>query len=171
MTRITRPQAHEPIRLVETNRGPRYRVGLTTGQYPDGKRRQETTTHPSLTDARKHVERTRSALQSGTYTAKDRTTVDAVCTLWLASKREVRPVTVNAYASALKSVRARLGAMSVQDVRRSHVEAFVTWLHTEGGQRGTGVSHRTTSLTLGTLRMVFSYAVAEGIITASPVDD
>ena len=168
--RITKPRDDEPIRLVANKSGVKYRAVVATGQHPDGRRRQETRTFDTLRDARDWVSETRLSVKRGTYTAPDRATVDAICTAWLESKRDVRAVTLNTYATVLKAVRARLGARKVQDVRRSDVEGFVSWLNTEGGRSGAGVSHRTVVLTLGTLRMVFAYAVAEGLIPASPVE-
>ena len=168
--RITQPRPNEPIRLIENKGGFKYRAVLATGTHPDGRRRQETRTFVSLTDARNWVSDTRLAVRRGTHNAPDKTTVDAICTAWLASKRDVRAVTLNTYATVLKSVRSRLGTRKVQDVRRSDVEAFVTWLSAEGGRTGKGVSHRTVVLTLGTLKMVFAYAVAEGLIAASPIE-
>jgi integrase len=91
-----------------------------------------------------------------------------LCTAWEASKRDVRPVTLATYRTVLKVVKARLGAMKVQDVRRSDLDALVTWLDTEGGKGGRGVSHRTIVLTLGTVRQVFDYAVSEGMIPVNP---
>jgi integrase len=168
--RITRPRDDEPIRLVKTRTGYRCRAVIATGQHPDGRRRQETRTFDTLREARDWVSETKLSVKRGTYTAPDRATVDAICTTWLDSKRDVRAVTLNTYATVLKAVRARLGARRVQDVRRSDVEEFVSWLSTDGGRAGQGVSHRTVVLTLGTLRMVFAYAVAEGLIPASPVE-
>lgn len=168
--RITRPRPDEPIRLIENKAGVKYRAVLTTGRHPDGRRRQETTTHDTLSDAREWVSETRLAVRRGTHMARDRSTVADVLTAWEESRRDVRPITLNTYRSVLRPVRARLGAMKVQDVRRSDVDTFVSWLITEGGKAGKGVSHRTVVLTIGTLRQAFSYAVAEGMIPASPVE-
>lgn len=42
------------------------------------------------------------------------------------------------------------------------------WLAAEGGQRGRGVGDRTIVVTLGTVRQVLAYAVAEGLIATNP---
>lgn len=169
--RITKPRQGEPIRLVETKTGTRYRAVLTVGRHADGRRRQVTTTHSTLGEARDWVSETRLNVKRGVYNAPDRTDVDALCTAWASSKRDVRPVTLNTYESVLKPVRRRLGALKVQEVRRSDLETFVTCLSAEGGRHGLGVSHRTTSLTLQVLKSVFAYAVSEGVIQTSPAAD
>lgn len=171
MSRFTQPRDDEPIRRVDHGTKKfRYRAVVSTGQHPNGKRRQATRTFDTYGEAKDWVSETKLSVKRGTYTAPNRATVDAICTAWLDSKRDVRAVTINTYATVLKSVRSRLGARKVQDVRRSDIEEFVSWLSTEGGRTGVGVSHRTVVLTLGTLRMVFAYAVAEGLIPASPVE-
>ena len=168
MTRITRPRDDEPIRLVTTKSGHRYRAVVNTGHHPDGKRRQETQTFDGIREARRWVDKTRTSVDSGTYVAPTRTTVDGLCDLWLASRHDVRPITRNCYRSVLLSVRSRLGHRPVQDIRPSHINEFVQWLATEGGKSGSGVSHRTIVLTLGTMKQMFRYAVAEGLVAWSP---
>lgn len=171
MTRVSQPRPGEPIRVVLSKHGPpRYRGVLTTGIHPDGRRRQTTTTHDTLTDARTWVSETRLAVRRGTFTAPDRRTVDDLLTAWEDSRRDIRPITLNTYKSVLRPVRARLGAMRVQDVHRSDVDGFVGWLIAEGGKSGKGVSHRTVSLTIGTMKQAWRYAVDEGMIPASPVE-
>ena len=169
--RVSKPRPDEPIRLVENKTGVRYRAVLTAGHHPDGRRRQVTTTHGTLSAARDWVSETRLAVKRGTFNAPDKTTVESLCEAWASSKRDVRPVTLNGYRSVLRPVIARLGYMKVQDVRRSHIDGLVTWLSTEGGQKGTGVSHRTIVFTLGTLRQVFAYAVDEGYVASNPARD
>lgn len=168
MARITHPREDEPIRLVTSRGGVRYRAVLSTGQHPDGRRRQETRTFDTLSEAREWVSETRLAVKRGAYRAPVRSTVSEVADAWLESKRDVREVTLNTYAVVLKSVRARLGAMQVSDVRRSHCDEFVSWLRNEGGRKGEGVSHRTVSLTLLVLKSVLDYAVTEGLLVANP---
>jgi len=168
MARITRPRDNEPIRLVENKNGVKYRAVITIGQHPNGRRRQETRTFDTLSEARDWVSDTRLAVRRGTYHAPNRTTVNEVADAWLASKRDVRAVTWNSYQTVLKSARARLGVMQASELRRSHIDDFVTWLSTKGGRKGEGVSHRTISLTLQTLRAALDYAVVEGIIATNP---
>lgn len=166
--RITRPQEHEPIRLVTTKSGQRYRAVVNTGVHPNGKRRQATATFDNITAARKWVAETRTRVRHNTYTPPDRKTVDQLCDLWLATRHHVRLITANRDRSVLLNVRARLGARVVQDLRPSDVVEFVGWLHESGGRKGAGLSHRTIVLTLGTMNQMFRYAVAEGLIERSP---
>lgn len=138
--RVTRPKDHEPIRLVETKAGPRYRVVLDVGERMDGRRRQVTRTLDTLTEAREFVAATRADVKRGTYNAPDRTTFDALAARWLDSRRDVREITLTGYRTVLKPVRARLGGRKVQDVTRADLEALVGWLATEAGRSGGGVS-------------------------------
>ena len=169
--RVSQPRPGEPIRVVRNKNGPpRYRAVVTTGMHPDGRRRQTTRTFPTLSTAREWVAETRLSVQRGTFTAPTRTTVSEFCDRWLASRHDIRPVTRNAYRSVLLSVRARLGHRPVQDLRPSDLNEFIRWLATEGGRAGTGVSHRTVSLTLMVVKQMLRAAVAEGLIPTSPAE-
>jgi len=166
-----RPRPEEPIRLVGTKQGgSRYRVTVDVGARADGRRRQVTSTHTSLGAARASVDATRAAVRGGTYLGRDKTTVSALCDAWLTSKRDVRPVTANAYRNVLVAVRRRIGHLRIQDVRRSDVEALVTWATAEGSRGGLPLSHRTVCLMLGTFKQLCAYAVAEGLVASSPRD-
>ncbi|GAA2520284.1 tyrosine-type recombinase/integrase [Rarobacter incanus] len=169
--RITKPKPGEPIKIIETKtKGVRYRAVVDVGVGPDGKRRQDMTTHDSLTAARHWITETRAAVKDGTYLTKDRTTFDSLCNRWLDSRRDIREVTRVGYTDVLKAARVRLGKRKAQDITRSDIESFVTWLQTEGGQRGTGVSRRTVVFTLGAVRQVLAYAVTEGLLRANPAE-
>ena len=167
--KIARPKPHEPIRLVHVKAGPRYRVVLDIGETVDRKRRQVTRTFRTLGEARRFVLDTRAALAAGTFTAPNAATFDAVCDRWLVSKRDCREVTLLGYKSVLTSVRARLGPVRVQDIRRADVDGLIAWLSSDtGGHRGRGVGHRTIVLTLQTVRQVLAHAVDETLIAANP---
>jgi hypothetical protein len=167
--RVTKPRPGEPIRLMETSSGePRYRVVLDIGMRADGRRRQATRTFGKIADARKYVADTRSSLSRGTFIAADSETFEVLAQRWLDSRRDVREVTRNGYATVLKPVRGKLGDRRVQDLRRSDVDSLVSWLVAEGGQRGRGLSQRSIVFTMGAVRQVLGYAVAEGLIAANP---
>lgn len=164
-----RPRQDEPIRVRPTGSGEvRYRVTLDVGRDFSGKRTQETTTHRTLADARAHVTAVRAQLRAGTYLGRDSTTLDALCGRWIASRLDVREITRLGYQTVLKPVRSHMGRRRVQDLRRSDMDALVSWLATVGGERGRGVGHRTIVMTLGAVRQVFAYAVAEGLIATNP---
>lgn len=162
--RVARPKAGEPIRLVETQTGCRYRAVVDVSTGPDGRRRQVTRTLGTLTAAREWVTQTRADVARGTYTAPDALTFDGLCARWLESRRDVREVTLLGYGQVLKPVRGRLGKRRAQDLRRSDLEALVSWLLVEGGQRGKGLSHRSIVFTLGAVRQVLAHGVAEGML-------
>lgn len=168
--RVARPKEHEPIRLVQTNSGPRYRAVVDIGSKADGGRRQVTRTFQTLTAARDFVSETRTDVARGTYNAPDRTTFEALCARWLDSRRDVREITLNGYRTVLKPVRARMGGRKAQGLTRSDVEALVTWLATHAGRTGNGVSHRTIVFTLGAVRQVLAYGVAEGLLPVNVAD-
>ncbi len=168
--RITKPKPDEPIRLVETVNGVRYRAVVSTGHHHDGRRRQATRTLPSLTEARDWVAATKLSVRNGTYIAPDTITFDGLCTRWLASKRDVREVTRSNYENVLKPVRSRLGQRKAQDLRRSDMEALVEWLATDGGQRGKGLSRVSIVYTMGRVHQVLAYGVAEGLFAVNVAD-
>lgn len=165
--KIARPKPHEPIRVVQVKSGPRYRAVLDVGETFGGRRIQETRTFKTLGEARDFVAETRQALKAGTYVPRNSTTLDAVCGRWIESRRDVREVTRLGYQTVLKPVRAHMGSRRVQDLRRSDIEALVSWLTADGGQRRRGLSHRSVVFTLGALRQVLAYAVAEGVVSTN----
>lgn len=166
--RISRPKDHEPIRLVDTRAGPRYRVVLDVGHTQDGRRRQVTRTLGTLTEARAFVAQVRADVARGTYLAPDAETFDQLCARWLDSRRDLRERTRLGYADVLKSPRARIGWRKAQAIKRADVEETVSWLVAEGGQRGKGLSQRSVVYVLGAVRQVFAYGVAEGLLAVNP---
>lgn len=168
MSRPTAPKEWEPIRLVKARAGWRYRAVLTTGEHGDGRRRQTTKTFPTLTAARVWVDETRAAVRRGEFTAPDRITLDDLAASWLRSKREVREVTRQNYANALKPVLARLGGRRIQSLTRDDIDQLVEWLASdEGGLRGRGLSRKSVMYTLGRLRSLLDYAVDNGIVAGN----
>lgn len=166
--RVTKPRPGEPIRLVETKGGPRYRVVLDTGVHADGRRRQVTRTLGTLREARDFVHSTRTEISRGTYVSPARLTFDALCDRWLASKRDVREVTAGGYRQALKPVRARIGKRTVQSLTRGDFDTVVQQLITEGGLRGVPLSRRSVVYSLGAVKQVMQYAVTEGLLVVNP---
>lgn len=168
--RITRPRPDEPIRLIENKAGVKYRAVIGTGTHADGRRRQETRTFDTLTEARTWVSETRLAVKRGTHTSPDILTFDGLCSRWLASRRDVREVTVGNYRNVLKPVRSRLGQRKAQDLRRADMEELVEWLDHDGGQRGKGLSRVSIIYTMGRVHQVLAYGVAEGLLPVNVAD-
>lgn len=171
MARISRPRPDEPIRLVFTKAGePRYRVTLDVA--PKGApRQQETTTHGTLTAARGYVVETKAQLAEGDYLQPSKVTLEALARDWLASKRDVREVTVNGYADALAPVLDRLGKRAAQSITRRDVEAVMEALETEGGRRGKPLSHRSLVYALGSLRQCLQYGVSTEVLRRNVAAD
>lgn len=162
--RITQPREGEPIRLVSTRRGVRYRVVLDVA--PKGSpRRQVTRTLDTLAEARAFVNATRAGLMSGNYAAPSAETVDQLCTRWLESRRDIRPVTVEGYRHVLAPVLRRIGYRKVQAVTVADVEALTAWLLCEGGKRGRCLGPRAVRASLVALGQALDVAVREGTVT------
>ena len=69
------------------------------------------------------------------------------------------------YKQVLKPVRTRWATRRAQT--RGDVEALVSWLSADGGQRGRGPSRRSVVFTLGAVRQVLAYGVAEGVLVTN----
>ncbi|MEJ7707692.1 MAG: hypothetical protein WKF82_10785 [Nocardioidaceae bacterium] len=141
--RIRVPREGEPIRLVSTATGHRYRVVLDIAPKGAPRRRQVTRTFTSLSEARAFVDSTRAGLKAGTLAPPSRETLAALCARWLDTRRDIRPVTVQGYRDVLRPVLRQLGAREVQGLTVTDVETLTEWLAREGGQRGQGLSPRT----------------------------
>lgn len=173
--RIARPRRGEPIRLVTGEDGrpflgpdgqPRYRAVVDVGTTAKGTRRQMTTTHRSLSDARDWLARTRSQVKAGQFVTPERTTFNALADDWLASKASVRPVTVLGYQTVLKPVRERLGTRRVQSITRADLDALMAEL-ARSGPKGRPLSRRSLAYTLTTTRAVLRHGIP-GLITVDP---
>ena len=157
------------LRLAGINQGQsvKYRAVISTGQHADGKRRQSTRTFDTLRDAREWISETRLSVKRGTFAAPARATFSDVADAWLTSHRDVREVTLRNYRNVLKPAHIRIGHRKVQDLTRSDIDGLVTWLTTEGGMRGKGLSRVSVIYTLGRVHQVLAYAVAEGLVVAN----
>lgn len=168
MARITRPREGEPIRLVSTATGPRYRAVVDTAP-PGAKRRQVTRTFRTLGGARDFVAQTRTGLSSGTYVPPSAETVRQLCARWAESRRDVRPVTREGYRNHLAPVLRHLGDRKVQTLTVTDVEDLIAWLGREGGARGQGLGPRSVRGALIALGQALDVAAREGTINRNPV--
>jgi hypothetical protein len=84
-----------------------------------------------------------------------------------------RESTKVSYRDALRPVRERLGARTLQSVSKADVENLVDWMLTSGrrrgGRAGTGLGPRSVRLTLGRLKAAFEMAVDEGRLVRNVV--
>ena len=164
MPRIPAPRKDEPIRLVEAQQGPRYRVVLTTS--PKGAPRKQTTrTFETLPEARRFVAQTRAQLARGDFAAPSKLTLGALVQAWLDSRRDIRAVSLHGYRSVLRPVVAQLGHRKAQSITRRDVEIVVDRLVTEG------LSQRTIVYTLGALRQVLDFGVSDGALSSNVAKD
>lgn len=168
--RVTQPRKDEPIRLVETSGGPRYRavVDITPAA---GRRRQVTRTFDTLREARSFVAETRAAVARGAFTAPSKVTVRALADAWLVDREAdsaaggIREVSVNGYRSALHAVLMHVGERPAQSLTPADVRALLRTLATSGGKWRRGLSHRSIVYALGTLRQVLDYGVEAGLLS------
>ncbi|MFT4264833.1 MAG: tyrosine-type recombinase/integrase [Nocardioides sp.] len=172
--RASKPRASEPIRLVQTKAGPRYRVVLDVS--PKGApRKQVTKTLDLLGEARQFVNETRDRLAKGSFTAPSKVTLRQLADAWLAEREAesqtpggIREVSVNGYRSALHAPLMHMGEREVQTITPADVRALLRTLATEGGKWRRGLSHRSLVYALGAIRQVFAYGVENGVMATNP---
>lgn len=163
MTRVTQPREGEPIRIVATQAGHRYRAVLDVA--PAGTpRKQLTRTFDSLREARDFVHTTRAKLATGTFAAPSTETLTQLCERWLESRRDVRPVTREGYRHWLAPVLRRLGSKRVQELSVTDVEQLAMWLSKSGGRRGQALGPKSVKSCLVALSQALDMAAREGTV-------
>lgn len=177
MPRVSKPKDGEPIRLIETKAGTRYRVVLDVGGH-GAPRRQVTRTLPTLSEARAFVTETRSGVRRGKYIAPNKITVRQLANLWLtemdADSRTpggVREVSVNGYRSSLHAALLHIGDRQAQSVTPADARTLLRTLATQGGKWRRGLSHRSIVYALGSLRRVFAYGLENRHVGSNPFAD
>jgi integrase len=98
----------------------------------------------------------------------------------LASRDDVRPVTVEGYRHSLAYLTREtrpftyaghpLPGKRVQHITREHIEALKAWMLAEGGQHGQPLGPNSIKHTLVALRQVFEYAIQHGVIKSNPCE-
>jgi integrase len=151
----------DPIRKVTWANGEiRYRFIIDVGEK-GGKRIQECHTYKTMTEARAERSKLLADRSRGKLVKRTSITFDELCTRWLASRHDIREVSVLGYEHRLKEVRAKLGRTRVQDIMRSDVEKIIRSLHDRG------LSHRTVQYTLGTIKQVLDYGITEEVVAVN----
>ncbi|MGP4975967.1 site-specific integrase [Brachybacterium tyrofermentans] len=171
------PRADEPIRRTVTGRGAvRFRAVVDATPAGASKRKQASKVCASLDDARAFVEQVRAEVSAaGEYAPAPSVTVDALCEQWLASRVDVRAVTVEGYRAVLAPVRRKLGDRAVESITRADIGALVPWLSEHGGKvskahpQGRPLSPRTVRGSLVALGQVWDLAVSYGHATENIV--
>ncbi|GAA4009547.1 site-specific integrase [Allokutzneria multivorans] len=142
----------------------RYRFKIDIGKDPvTGRRRQETHTYDSLTEAETELSKIIVAVAKDIHVAPSPTTVNEILNEWLDFEaRNIEESTLQNYVDAVKPVRALYGEQPAQSLTEKHVERLIDWMWTSGRTRnqglGPGLSCRTIDLTLGRLRQALKYA-------------
>jgi Site-specific recombinase XerD len=161
----------DPIKKVELKDGrTRYRFVVDVGRDPvTGRRTQLTRTFDTRREAKAERGRMLHESARGTFVRPRKLTVSAYLDEWIeGATRNVRPATKRSYADALAPVRARIGAMQLQDVTKADIERLVTWMATSGrkrgGKPGTGLGARSIGLMLGRLTAALETALLEGLV-------
>ncbi|MFD1547698.1 site-specific integrase [Nonomuraea guangzhouensis] len=161
----------DPIKKIELKDGTvRYRFVIDIGHDPEtGKRKQQTCTFNTKTQAKSEYARIKHECDRGTYVRPHKLTVDEFLDEWLASAtRDVEKATAANYRDALLPVRERCGKRLLQSLTETDVEKLVDWILTgarrRGGAPGTGLSVRSASLTLSKLRTALNVAVRRQLV-------
>ena len=171
MPRVTKPRPGEPIRLTRTTSGePRYQVILTTSPKGTTKRHQVRRNFRTLAEARAFVDKTRTAVREGVFTASNATTLAELAEQWLSTRRHLRAVSLEGYRQVLKPILSAHGDRRVQTITRAEIERWVESWRTTGGVRGQGISHRSIVYSLCTLRQVLALGVAQGVLIRNPAE-
>lgn len=166
----------EPIRKITRKDGSiAYRLVVDAGEHPDGRRRQVTTTWPTLKAARAELARVRNDRATGRYVAPANVTLDDYLDGWLpAVCRGVEPGTARTYTDAFRVPRELLGARRLQSIDIPDMNAVVEKMLTEGrkkgGSPGTPLSPRSVQLTLMMLRRAFKDAVRDRKMAWNPAE-
>lgn len=157
----------EPISRIDTPRGTRYRIRVDAGYTPDGRRRQVSSTHDTLKEARLALARIRTEVQAGTFVGKTTVTVRQQYQTWLAGKRKIRPTTRQHYADVAALLLAQYGDLPVHRLSKAHLDALVTQMLTTGGADGTGRSVSYVRTMLIGLGQALDLAVAERLCASN----
>jgi site-specific recombinase XerC len=153
----------DPIRRIVNSKGEvRYRFIVDVGKKPDGRRDQRCSTFPTLREARAALSQIKADRSRGTLVRPSRITFEELCQRWLASRHDVREVSQQGYAYALKDARKALGRTRVQDLARSDIERTIRSL-----KDNHGLSHRSIVYTLGTIKQVLAYGITEGVVSVN----
>ncbi len=167
----------EPIRRVERTGGKvAYKVVLDVSGPGATKRKQlqrtffEADSKEALTKARRWIADTRAELLGGEFVTPQNETLNSIARRWLASRVDVKPVTLEFYENNLAAVLRRLGDRKVQSLTRADMRALVSWLATSGGKaskthpQGRPLSPRSVRAAMVALGQVLDLAVEDELV-------
>lgn len=160
----------DPIKKVTLADGrTRYRFVVDVGRKPGGKRDQRTYTYDMLGEARTERARIISERAQGTLVKPNRKlTVAQSVEQFLESKSGKKPSTLQSYLDALKPLVARHGAMPLQALDVTHLEAIkrdmLSGQARRLGERGKPMAPRTANLALGVTSMMLGWALRRKLV-------
>ncbi|MFF3690684.1 tyrosine-type recombinase/integrase [Streptomyces sp. NPDC002187] len=160
----------DPVKRIKLSDGTvRYRFVVDIGRDADGKRKQLTSTHDTLKEARDALARIRHQRATGEFIMPSKMTVSELLDAYLSSKAEdLEESTLTGYRNALCHAHEHLGHIRLQELTEDHVEDFVAWLLTEarrrGGKAGTGLRTTTADGALSRLRAALRLAVRKRLV-------
>lgn len=170
------PEVCEPIRRIESSTGVRFRAVVDATPRGAVRRRQVTKTLPTLVEARAYVAQVRREVtRAGEFAPAPAETVSSLGDRWLASRVDVRAITVEGYRGALAPVMRYLGAREVQSLTSADVRDLVTWLSRQGGRPsrthpdGRPLGPRSVRAALVALAQAVDLAVEDGTLSRNVV--
>lgn len=170
------PEASEPIRRIESRTGVRFRVVVDATPRGARQRRQVTRTLPTLAEARACVAAVHAEVaRAGEYAPAPAETVAGLCERWLASRVDVRAITVEGYRGSLAPVLRHLGTREVQSLTAADMRDLVTWLSAHGGRaskdhpQGRPLAPRSVRAALVALAQAIDLAASDGTLSRNVV--
>lgn len=158
----TCPTHSEPIRREVRERDGRVRFVVTTR---DVNRKQIKSRHATLAGARAWLAERRAEVEAGREAEHESMeTVKDLCSRWLASRADVRQVTVEGYRDALAPALKIIGDQRVTAVTPADVQRLVTDMSSHGGRpiknhpAGAPLTARSVGLALTALAQAFDLA-------------
>lgn len=164
-TRQRAPRRAEPIdKYTAKNGKTSYFFSVTVGTRPDGKPDRRRFTFPTQAEARRELRRITTEVAAATYSRPTAITVDEAVDAWLASRRNVRPVTVNGYRFNLLPITRALGGLRLQSVTKAQLDALVAEMLAGGSRTGKPLAVRTVRASLRRFRAVVEDARRQGLV-------
>jgi integrase len=154
-----------------------YRARLDGAKATSGRPRQQVSgSFDSLAAARQWVGEVRAAVEAGVAIGTAAETIAELCSRWLATRVDVRAVTVEGYRTWLAPVlRHPIASKAIADLTISDVQGFVDWLRREGKrpakgrETGTPLSANSIRSVKVALQQAVDMAVIEGTVSRNVV--
>jgi integrase len=116
-------------------------------------------------------DKARVAIANRDYIPVEKLTLGEFLDKWLSiHSQRIKPTTADRYAGLIRDYAVpKLGAISIQSLRPSHIQQFYTDLLTSPGKSGKPLSSRTVHFVGSILKKALKYAVdVDGLLTTNP---